>query len=112
MADNISRSPDTAEGAPSRAPEAVNSEQDHDASEQAQSVARESLNRCQATALEESDKVSSGGISDDVQDLVERMKQMQSSGRIDLDSYRGEPNFDDNVDKFGPQAKPDGPTER
>jgi hypothetical protein len=36
------------------------------------------------------------------------MRDMESSGRIDMSAYRGEPNHDDNVDKYGKSAKPDG----
>ena len=29
-------------------------------------------------------------------------------GRVDMGAYRGEPNHDDNVDKYGKGHKPDG----
>ena len=29
------------------------------------------------------------------------MRDMESSGRIDMDAYRGEPNMDDNAGKYG-----------
>ena len=35
------------------------------------------------------------------------MRDMESSGRIDMDANRGEPNHDDNVDKYGKPNKPD-----
>jgi hypothetical protein len=32
---------------------------------------------------------------------------MDSSGHIDMDAYAGEPNHDDNVDKYGEKSKID-----
>jgi len=90
------------------APEIDNSEQDEDAEEQAQTVAEGALNRgADADELEDSEKVPTGEDTDDAQDLVDRMRQMDSSGRVDMGAYRGEPNHDDNVDKLGPGAKVD-----
>ncbi|PZU58635.1 MAG: hypothetical protein DI547_09605 [Sphingobium sp.] len=73
-----------------------NSEQD-DAG-QAQDVARDA--RTLGTDLSEesvrggrSDRTSL--IPDDVPDLVEKMNEMQRSGRIDNDAYYGEPMMDD-----------------
>jgi hypothetical protein len=80
--------------------ESINSEQDSDASEQAQTVAEEALNRGTDMA-EDSEKVSSGDELDDIQDLVDHINQMESSGRIDMSAYRGEPNHDDDIDKYG-----------
>ena len=40
-------------------------------------------------------------IPDDVPDLVERMNDMNRSGRIDMDAYAGEPQMDDEDDAFG-----------
>lgn len=86
---------------PELAPEAHNSEQD-DEEAQAQTVAE------QARALRKGDPTSSikvgGG---DVQDLVDHMRDMESSGRIDMGAYEGEENMDDNEDKYGEEAKPD-----
>lgn len=89
------------------APETDNSEQDEDAEEQAQTVAEEALTRSTNLGLEESEKVSTGDESDDTQDLVDRMRQMDSSGQIDMDAYADEPNHDDNVDKYGKRSKID-----
>lgn len=89
------------------APETDNSEQDGDAAEQAQTFAEDALKRGTEAGLEDSEKVSTGDDSDDVQDLVDHMNQMDSSGRIDMDAYRGEPNHDDNVDKYGEGSKLD-----
>ena len=35
------------------------------------------------------------------------MRDMEQSGRIDMGAYRGEPNMDDNEDKYGPDSKED-----
>lgn len=86
------------------APETFNSEQDSDADEQAQSVAQDALHRHEQMGLEESEKISTGDLSDDSQDLVDRMKQMDTSGQIDMDAYRGEPNFDDEEEKYGKRS--------
>lgn len=89
------------------APELHNAEQD-DGAEQTQTLADEALGRSAGDfATDESEKVSTGDESDDVEDLVDHMKQMVSSGRIDNSAYAGEPNYDDNIDKYGPGAKED-----
>ena len=100
MADNVSRRQGLA-------PETDNAEQDRDADDQAQTVAEQARTRGTLSGLSETEKIKSGDPSDDVQDLVERMEQMESSGRIDMDAYRGEPNHDDNVDELGPKSKID-----
>jgi hypothetical protein len=88
-------------------PETDNAEQDQDAEDQAQTVAEQARTRGTDGGLEDSEKVPTGDDSDDVQDLVDHMEQMVSSGRIDMDAYRGEPNHDDNVDKLGNARKVD-----
>jgi hypothetical protein len=35
------------------------------------------------------------------------MRDMEQSGRIDMGAYSGEPNFDDNEDKYGEESKVD-----
>lgn len=80
------------------APEAHNREQD-DEEAQAQSVA-EAARRDRPH--EDSDKVGGGDESDDAQDLVDHMRQMERSGRIDMDAYRGERSDDDEDDELGP----------
>ncbi|SBV34210.1 conserved protein of unknown function [uncultured Sphingopyxis sp.] len=80
------------------APEARNREQD-DETAQAQSVAAAARREAR---LEDSDKKPGGGASDDVQDLVDHMRQMERSGRIDMDAYRGERSDDDEDDELGP----------
>ena len=86
---------------PNLAPETHNSEQD-DEDAQAQTVAD------QAQALRKGDPTSSVKVgSGDSQDLVDHMRDMESSGRIDMGAYDGEENMDDNEDKYGEAAKPD-----
>ncbi len=89
------------------APETVNREQD-DEDTQAQSVADEALDRATAPfGLSDTEKVSSGDDSDDAQDLVDHMRQMESSGRIDMDAFRGERNDDDEEGMLGDAAEDD-----
>jgi hypothetical protein len=91
------------------APELHNAEQD-DESEQAQTVAEEALD---GGARDESplDSVKAdepGEVMDDAsQDLVDRMRDMEQSGRIDMSAYRGEPDMDDDEDKYGEANKID-----
>jgi hypothetical protein len=89
------------------APENANDEQ-NDEEAQAQTVTDDALDRAtSAFGLEDSEKAG-GGIDDDsTQDLVDHMKQMERSGAIDMSAYEGEPNHDDNVDKFGRRTKID-----
>lgn len=91
---------------PALAPETVNDEQE-DEDSQAQQVAEEALDRDSAAGLGDSDKVSTGEDSDDVQDLVDHMEQMNRSGRIDLDAFRGERNDDDEEGMLGDQGEDD-----
>jgi hypothetical protein len=89
------------------APENRNSEQD-DAPAQSQTVADEALGRAAGGfEIGDSEKVSTGDEGDDVQDLVDHMKQMVTSGKIDNSAYRGEPNFDDEDGMYGPGADED-----
>src|SRR3546814_5127156 len=80
------------------APEARNREQD-DEDAQAQSVAEAARREAR---LEDSDKPKSGDVADDAQDLVDHMRQMERSGRIDMDAYRGERSDDDEEDELSP----------
>lgn len=83
-------------------PELHNDEQE-DEDTQAQAIADEARGRSTSSfGLEDSEKPrgSSTG-EDDTQDLVDHMKQMETSGSIDMSAYRGEPNHDDNVEKYG-----------
>lgn len=89
---------------PDLAPELVNDEQE-DESAQAQTVADEALERNTSVfGLEDSDKVLSGDETDDAQDLVDRMRQMETSGRIDMSAYRGERNDDEEEGRYGSGA--------
>ncbi|RZK02630.1 MAG: hypothetical protein EOO76_06250 [Novosphingobium sp.] len=89
------------------APENQNSEQE-DADSQAQTLADEALGRGSGEfPSEDSEKVSSGDDSDDAQDLVDKMEQMVSSGRIDNDAFRGERNDDDEEDGLGESGEED-----
>jgi len=86
------------------APETVNAEQE-DADAQAQTLAEAALRRGDKGGLDDTEKASSGDDGDDVPDLVDHMKQMVSSGRIDLDAYRGERNDDDEEGLLGPAGE-------
>ncbi|TIX49412.1 hypothetical protein [Alteraurantiacibacter aquimixticola] len=92
------------------APETHNDEQD-DHRMQAQTIAQDAQGLTQEVrSPTESTKGpnSSEILGDSTQDVIDHMRDMESSGRVDMDAYRGEPNHDDNVDKFGAQAKLDG----
>jgi hypothetical protein len=81
-----------------QAPEAHNREQD-DEDAQAQSVAEAARRE---RPLGDSEKAKSGDESDDVQDLVDHMRQMERSGQIDMDAYRGKRSDDDEDGELGP----------
>lgn len=92
------------------APETHNDEQD-DHRNQAQEVSEQAQGTTIATpSPTESEKGDnkSGLMNDSTQDTIDHMRDMESSGRVDMDAYNGEPNHDDNVDKFGKDKKPDG----
>jgi hypothetical protein len=81
------------------APEMHNDEQEDERS-QAQQIAEEARNKDGEASPLDSTKVG-GGIEDDsTQDLIDHMRDMESSGRIDMDAYAGEENLDDNEDKY------------
>ena len=81
-----------------------NSEQDDEQS-QAQQVAENAMNLARSPAFPESEHAGHSGINaiagGDEQDLVDHMKQMERSGRIDMDAYRGERNDDDESGMIG-----------
>lgn len=92
-----------------RAPEEHNSEQD-DASAQAQTVAeRAGEERQQRGSPTESTKRPNKGVDDDdsTQDLIDHMRDMESSGRIDMDAFAGEPNHDDDEGLYRPSPRPE-----
>ncbi len=89
------------------APENLNPEQD-DEPTQAQTLADEALGRSSDDfGLEDSEKVPGGDGDDDVQDLVDHMRQMERSGRIDNDAFRGERNDDDEEGLLGEEGEDD-----
>ncbi|WP_087576030.1 hypothetical protein VVT58_15225 [Sphingobium sp. SJ10-10] len=86
-----------------------NSEQ-AEAGSQAQDVAEEARTRSTDRA-EDSER---GGrpnpaqiLPDDTPDLVEKMEEMNRSGRIDNDAFAGEPQMDDEEDSLGPTEDED-----
>ena len=90
------------------APQNDNSEQD-DEPAQAQTVAGDAMRSESSPPLgQESEH---GGHpnpaqlgADDAQDVVDHMNQMERSGQIDMDAYRGERSDDDEPDTFGESA--------
>ena len=83
-----------------------NREQD-DESAQAQTVADDAV-RGLANAQVQNEDSEHGGttnpaqiIPDDEQDVVDHMQQMERSGQIDMDAYRGERNDDDEAGMLG-----------
>ena len=92
-----------------QAPELRNSEQD-DEMEQTQTVADDALDGAarDPSPLDSSKNDEPGEImNDSSQDLIDHMRDMEQSGRIDMNAYRGEPNMDDNEDKYGKANKID-----
>lgn len=91
---------------PTLAPETHNDEQEDD-HDQAHEVAREARNQDGEGSPLDSRKANSGIGDNSEQDTIDRMRDMEQSGRIDMDAYRGEPNLDDNEDKYGEDNKVD-----
>lgn len=92
------------------APETHNDEQD-DHRSQAHSIAQDAHNLTQeirSPTESTKDQPASNIFGNATQDMVDRMRDMESSGRVDMDAFAGEPNHDDNVDKYGSEAKLDG----
>ncbi|RPF72715.1 hypothetical protein EG799_06005 [Aurantiacibacter spongiae] len=92
-----------------QAPEMHNDEQDdhrsqaQEVSEEAQATTRKT--RSPTESVKGDNK--SGLLNGSTQDTVDHMRDMESSGRIDMDAYRGEPNHDDNEGKYGKRHEPD-----
>ncbi len=82
------------------APETVNDEQDDEQS-QAHEVAEDALDEDDDSPTESTKPARGAYEEDSTQDLVDHMRDMESSGRIDMGAFRGEPNMDDNEDKYG-----------
>jgi len=55
----------------------------------------------------ESSRVKSGLNENSTQDLIDHMRDMESSGLIDMGAFNGEPNHDDDEDMYGKAAPPD-----
>ena len=113
MSDSKKTTPDVGESKEERmanlAPEMHNDEQD-DHRSQAQEVAQDAQSTTRETrSPTESGKGpnTSGLMGDSTQDTVDHMRDMESSGRIDMGAYKGEPNMDDNEDKYGKANKID-----
>lgn len=90
------------------APETFNDEQ-HDEDAQAQTLADEALGRSPADygSPTESRKVNGKNYDEhSTQDLVDHMRDMERSGRIDMGAYEGEENMDDEDDKYGEATRP------
>ena len=91
------------------APETHNAEQD-DEGAQAQTLADEARGRNPGDygSPTESIKVNGSNLDgDSIQDLVDHMRDMERSGRIDMGAYRGEDNMDDEEEKYGGGHDPD-----
>ena len=89
------------------APENENSEQ-VDSYSQAQTVTEQAKDRATSILGTNSEHVESSMNAPDAQDLVDHMKQMDNGNTVDMSAYAGEPNHDDNVDKYGKPSKLDG----
>ncbi|WP_423142860.1 hypothetical protein ACOYW6_05790 [Parablastomonas sp. CN1-191] len=86
-------------------PETHNSEQD-DEDTQAQTVADQAMERnTSVLGLSDTEKVSGGLEDDNVQDLVDHMNQMETSGVIDNSAFLGERNDDDEEGILGEAAE-------
>ena len=85
-----------------QAPELHNAEQD-DELEQAQTVAQEAgYKDAEASPLDSVKSDQPGEVMDDSsQDLIDKMRDMEQSGRIDMGAFAGEPNHDDEDDTYG-----------
>ena len=89
------------------APETVNNEQQEDET-QAQSVTDEArVHSVSVLSLEQSEKLSNSLNPAQEQDLVEHMRQMDTSGTIDMSAYAGEETHDDLEGKYGRAAAAD-----
>ncbi|MBD59668.1 MAG: hypothetical protein CL808_06055 [Citromicrobium sp.] len=89
------------------APENENSEQ-VGAYDQAQTVSDQALDVSTSILGTNTDHAPSGLTAPDAQDVVDHMNQMDRGNTVDMSAYRGEPNHDDNVDKYGKPSKLDG----
>ena len=89
------------------APENENSEQ-VGSYDQAQTVSDQAQGVSTTILNADSEHAPSGLTAPDAQDVVDHMNQMERGNTVDMSASRGEPNHDDNVDKFGKPSKLDG----
>jgi hypothetical protein len=82
------------------APENHNAEQD-DEDAQAQTLADEALGRRSAFEGADTERAGSEDEAGGIPDVVDHMKQMVSSGRIDMAAFRGERSDDDEDGMLG-----------
>jgi len=68
---------------------------------QAQTVADEAIDGVDEHAPGDSVKDKSGIDDIDAPDLIDRMNQMESSGRLDMGAFDGEETYDDLENKYG-----------
>jgi hypothetical protein len=90
-------------------PELRNAEQDDELA-QAQTLADEALagGARAASPLDSIKPDDEGEVMDDSsQDLIDKMRDMEQSGRIDMGAYRGEPNHDDEDETYGAEVDAD-----
>ncbi len=86
------------------APENFNSEQD-DEDAQAQTVSDDAIRNIPNAESEHGGTTNPAQIDpDDTQDVVDHMNQMERSGQIDMDAYRGERSDDDEPETLGEAA--------
>ncbi|WP_133365992.1 hypothetical protein [Qipengyuania sediminis] len=95
---------------PELAPEVRHNTEQDDEPSQAHTVAGEAL---AGRAFDHGDPLdsvkprSANLDGDSTQDLVDHMRDMEASGRIDMGAYLGEDNMDDNEDKYGEENRLD-----
>jgi hypothetical protein len=89
------------------APELHNDEQD-DQRSQAMTIARQAKshehNAAGATESLKVESTSVDGVAGSETDLIDEMRAMEETGRIDNSAFAGEPNHDDNTAKFGGES--------
>lgn len=85
------------------APEMHNDEQD-DHRSQAQEIAlqakQHAANVAGATESLKMDSPGIDGVAGNETDMIDQMREMEDTGRIDNGAFAGEPNHDDNVSKY------------
>ncbi len=92
-----------------QAPELHNAEQEEEPG-QAHAVADEALRgeARDASPLDSLKADEPGEVMDDSsQDLIDKMRDMEQSGQIDMGAYRGEPNHDDEDETYGEEVEED-----